>query len=597
MARDQTSRDAGWSAGRTHADGFTLVELTVASSILFGVLVMMAYAGTEALANVGHARQRQAATGLANEALERVRSLPYGTVRRGLHNAEVVSGADPAIAACTRYGSPFFCFGSAGNSEIVVGSDNGTPLPPLVPHLQNRQVASTSYRVAAYVTHFKDRLNSNALRVTVQVTWDRPLRGRVPGRVELQTVIHPGSGCQSVATHPVSGPCQEFFYATAAVLPSSISIDGSILVPGADGTAGLLSEEHARLSLVQGRSVLQVEQVASTRGSAETSSSRLTTPLGEQLGGGAQVPTVGDTDPATSTPVTDHKDNLSKPQFDSVYDKGRYTDLRVQVSGGDRAESKSLGSAPAAGCRAGAPAGVMGLPCGWSSMRQAGTMSARLRLQPSPLLGEAALAVVGAPPYDGITPPGLALTERRRETAGRCAGSGCVRAEVARRFGTIELAGLPAGMSAPLGWAGYLVRLAGVVDGVSAEAGEATEAPVASVSAGTLEYWTGAAYATCSLAPAVLTACPEILPIATVVVGGGGYQIAITADDLQTGHPAAEGSCAGSICTASSARSSPPVTGTIRYLVTQGTVTVADLAIKIDLGSLLAKTSYQAGGA
>src|SRR5215472_9692072 len=68
--------------------GFTLVELLVALMVLALVLVSIAYSLTSSLTNVAYARQAQAATGLANKALEQIRGMPFSTMKSGSNNSD-----------------------------------------------------------------------------------------------------------------------------------------------------------------------------------------------------------------------------------------------------------------------------------------------------------------------------------------------------------------------------------------------------------------------------------------------------------------------------------------------------------------------------
>jgi type II secretory pathway pseudopilin PulG len=70
-------------------DGFTLVELTVATGVVLTALVMLGGVLTNGVKATGLSRERQSATGLANQTLEQIRALPFDTMARGLDRTDI----------------------------------------------------------------------------------------------------------------------------------------------------------------------------------------------------------------------------------------------------------------------------------------------------------------------------------------------------------------------------------------------------------------------------------------------------------------------------------------------------------------------------
>src|SRR5262249_32249277 len=149
------------------------------------------------------ARQRQDASGLANQAMEQARALPFDTIKKGLSNSDLASGADSNITVS----GPDYLYGG----EKIPHGDN-TSVVPLVPHRSTPTLGTAPvYTVATYVTYYNNVTPSNIFRVTVQVSWNSK-GGSGAMKVQTQSLFYSGSGCLSGATHPFAAPCQAFFF-------------------------------------------------------------------------------------------------------------------------------------------------------------------------------------------------------------------------------------------------------------------------------------------------------------------------------------------------------------------------------------------------
>ena len=93
------------------------------------------------------------------------------------------------------------------------------------------------------------------------------------------------------------------------------------------------------------------------------------------------------------------------------------------------------------------------------------------------------------------------------------------------------------------------------------------------------------------------------VPVANVNINdagfpGGAMSIQISADVSTGGTVKSDpdgGSCAvPCVRTSASAQSASPIVGDITYKIVHNGVTLADLTIHVDLGTLLAQTSYKA---
>jgi type II secretory pathway pseudopilin PulG len=577
-------------------DGFGVVELVIAISILAVLMLSLAYVGTASLADVAYARQRDQASALANQALEEVRALPFATVAAGLSTSDVESGSDPRITPCD---NGAYCF---GGEEIPTG-DN-PDVVPLVPHQQTVVEGPTTFQVSVYVTHYDNELSSPIYRVTAIVTWDRPARGGLAPEVEAQTIVSSPAGCESTATHPFAAPCTPFFYASASELGGSVTVGGEGGNPPIPG----LPVSEASLSLTTSHATAQLEQVDSLEAGATTSGATI------DYGDGTPSSTTG----AVSASASASDDaSQSVPPYESTSANQSASTIEASQSG----ESLALvpGSADTAAATAATSAGsppsstcqdetgqdlTTGEPCAEAPVETAGSEASAVMtlVAGSSSLGPATLASVG--PAPSPTTAGTAFYQAAGSdacTLASSSGPGCIHAGVVESLGTVELAGLPSGLPAgdvPPGWAGYLVALSGYSAQVAAEAGSGAGAPVSTVTGGTIAYWDGNGYATMP----VPTASGTAVPVASVRIDDPttyGAPLVVTIDaSLTAGGTSTDDPASGctSPCTrtTASAEAGPPLQGTITYTVTYGSATLAAVTLGVNLGTASASASYQA---
>src|SRR4051812_30198349 len=238
-------------------DGFTIIELMVASGVMLVAITAMLFTTFAGMRGIALARQRQTANGLANQAMEQIRALPFDTVERGLGNTDLAAMTDTRI---TRTGSsPSFVY-SYGGEQIPHGDNpNATPL---VPHQQTITRNNVVYTLSTYVTYMGNNMTSNTYRATSIVSWTAGGNAGGKAQVQVQSVLYSPAGCGSTATHPFSAPCQAFLYGTASNASGSVTVTGSIQS---------LTLDQATLWLPAQSSGTQVEQVQQVQGSAQTS--------------------------------------------------------------------------------------------------------------------------------------------------------------------------------------------------------------------------------------------------------------------------------------------------------------------------------------
>jgi hypothetical protein len=557
-------------------DGFTLIEVMFTIGILLVSLLSLAYTAAIAFTDISLARQRQGATGLANQTMEQLRALPFDIVKKGLDNSDLGT-ADPNISASGSGGSGVYRYGG----EEIPHGDNAAVVP-LVPHRANVVIGPTTYHRSVYVTYFEDNKTTNEFRVTVILTWDNAARRGSTAQVQIQTIVFSPAGCLSTATHPFSAPCQPFLYGTSQQEPGAVTITG---------TMNGVQLNHVSLVTARASSSMQIEQTSSIIGTAYTSG--VTFQLmdeDEQTAGEQSVTSGADADP--STPGIEYQSaTLPSQSATTLSDSGAGQSISVTSSGTESGgtTSTTTASSPSHLCADRTGTNQTDVqPCGSTSSKQAGQSSASLTTSTG---GTAALATLAA-----VANPTFAFTNREVQAS----GDGWLHADLYRYLGTLSLGGLPSGLSGPAvpaGWNGYYVRVSSFTDAASAESGASTVAPAAATS-GTISYWNGTGYSSLSLAPGAATSVPVAAVHITDPTSGipPTLKVDITGSLSTGGTTKSDPANCGSSCarTTASATSNGPLLGTIAYKVTYAGNVLADLTITIDFGSISASSTYTA---
>jgi len=607
--------------------GFTLMETIIAITVIFGSLLALAYTATIGFKYEDLARQKQTATGIANQMMEQVRGLAWdkitaghlgtdlGATRSGLtvtqpDNGYLVTGCvgDAAgvyrLLSCAAGSQP-------GSGEKLVASavacPAGTPdcVSPLVRHAGQITQNNIVYTWRVYDTNSCPTSGTSGCtgvspyRVTVVVTWTGG--GAAPNKiVQTQSLFWSPSGCRSTATHPFAAPCQPFFFGSSLAHASTVDITGSI-----SGT----TFQSGNLTTPAVQSAVQQEQLSQARGSFSQSTIALVDDTGTQTDGGASAAsTAADTDPGTlsnawsrvrcPTDVTCPGGSLSSGNV-----------ITITAPSGETAESDSTTSA-SSGNVCPPPtdtAQTDGKSCSGARIQQGGTLSATLSLNPVVgSLGTLTLAQILAV----ANTPNKTLVDRvQNATTGLCApvvnSDGCLEETGSRAVGTLNVGGLASGLTAPIGWTGPLAwngayfSIVGYQDSVSAAAGTNSTAtqtganvppPTASVS-GTLYCWNGLAGYNVGTPTLGVTCGTLALPDQTI----GGHTVGVTiSGSVNPAQISKSPTSSAANVTDASAQVTGP-TATIHYvIVVDGNVAqpAVDLTIVVNLNALEASGSY-----
>jgi len=589
--------------------GFTIIEMMVAIIVIaVGLLGLMAVQ-VRSIGTVALAGQRQTATGLANQVMEQMRSLPYGTLTGGLACTDVAS--DPTNIAVTSAGTNCVArFRPSYDTTIdeVLVTTSGSQVAPLNPHVQpltTTKVKSTQYTVRVYISRVNPDPNVDAgYWLSVVSSWASSVTGGQTKLFAARSQVYSPKGCLATTTHPFSGPCQAYHYSDAGSSTGGVTVtatragqaivDGLTTVSSLAGLPGLASR-------------VQSEQVLTSQSEVTTSSFKtVSTAAATASGGGSSAVSSADTDPSSGTansPASASSASQTSPS--TANDNGGGAQLAVDAgSSGTGSTLSTVAAVPSPECRD--DAGVLinnGEACSSSSFTVGAAAATTLRLN-SLGVRSMTLGSIDAGPTVWRSWGGRSRTGTADHCTGT-SGAGCIGAGVRRSLGTVtagKLADLNGGdritnalgmdvSSAFASGATPMVSVTGYTDRASTESGINPKASVRSRT-GSLTYWSGSGFAPAvNLATVGTTtlSIPEVTGrygTTTVAVSG---QVVITApgDTVSGSTP-----CLAAACGVT-ARA-----GTVRvdltYVIASGGVVTGAFTVSVDLGATLAQTNYKA---
>ena len=572
---------------RTEESGFALIEVAIASAVLLTVLTGVGSLFGAELVTVGASGAEQTANGLLTQAMEEVRALPFQLVVDGLSTSDSTIATDSNIKITGT--SPNQTYTFVPTNEVIPMSSPSAQAP-FNPHISTKSIDGVTFKTAAYPTIDTDE--TGFYRVTIIVSWTP---SHNISSVSAQTLVYsPSGGCLTDTNHPFAAPCQPFFYAQ-----SGVSAGGGFSITG---TVAGLTLTSISLDDPAVSSVVQMEQATSVLGSVETSEGILTA-LGITTDvGGASAATESDNDPGTKAPVSQTQ-TASNTSGSLTLGSLLSTGLSVTPGVLDSGTSVSTVAASASpACKdLGGTTQLTGAACTNNTVTQSGAAAAL----------SAVLTAISLP-LVSLSPSTTASFAADYPTSGgsyctSTSGDGCVHAAAQRTVGNVLLGGLPAlaGLTDPLGWGlgnilagcpagNYMVALVGYSDTATAESGINAAAPTTSVGgSGKVCYWNGSAYVATSV---TLGSSPSLLSIPTLSVGIPAIAAVTITPTISLGTAttttSSNSGCA-SACTASSVITSP-ITGSLEVKVVVLGATLADVTISIDMGTVQARTSYQA---
>ncbi|UER54163.1 prepilin-type N-terminal cleavage/methylation domain-containing protein [Kineosporiaceae bacterium SCSIO 59966] len=595
-------------------DGFTLVEVTVAMTLLAMAFSSLAVVFVASLEAVAVSRERQAATELGNRTMEQLRALPYATATGGARLSDLAADRvdprqDPRNVFLGSDGL-YHLFSPTGE---VIPAGSTAPLPaPLQPAPDTVEVDGADFLVRTYVSQATEA-GVALYRATVIVMWAARASGD-PKRFVTQSLLASPTGCVSEQTHPFAAPCDPFLYADAGtgggalhVLPRELAADEigdpERAIPGLD----LIG---ATLSLADASSSLQSEQITAVRGQVRSSTATLDLDdAARQTAGGGGASTFVDSDPST-TPVPSDSQTLTHSPGDLFAGSPDRAYVRVVTGSGDAGTTTStIGEITTPCRRADGTFENSGNSCGDGTAVQgagSGQWLGGLQLgPPSSPDQEIALATIAAPAAESRV-----FTSRSMTTGATCSTSvpavGCSGAQVERYTGTLTVGALPDSLVSRLpGWGSasgnWLFKVDGVRDQLRSQSGPGADAATAVRTAAS-----GASappqlvYFDSSTSSYVSRNLDEVgpVPIPPVTVTdplhpGGPLTIRmepqVSIGELDTARDDTD--CEPSCQTVAEAES--PLVGSVHYTILREDEVVVRVSLEIDFGTARAATSYQ----
>jgi type II secretory pathway pseudopilin PulG len=572
--------------------GFTILETVIALMVVFASLTALAYTATTGFRYVGYGRDRIQATGIANRVMEDIRGLAYTKITGGIPTSELTS--DSRIVDCTGE----YRFQDCSGEEIVSSTfDASYEAAWLVPHTDSLSVGNLDVTYFTYVTN--DAPTTNPYRVTVIIEWTNGAITSGPNNsVRVQTLFWSPDGCVNSTTHPFAAPCQPYFYGQVDAPQARFDVSGqladstidftslAVTLPGITATA-----QEEQTTLLNATTTLSGIEFVDSAGSETAGNLRASSDADDQAETAA-----GTTDGGSSTNLT--TETLERISSDCCSEVG----LRATVASGDlagRSASVDASGADTYACPTTGARETDLLPCSGSHDRQVGAVTVEV-------LHSQLLSAIGPANLMRVVGPGTDTTAWIDRDAAGSGEDGVIDVRASRTLGTVQLGGFPtAGMTPPAAMSAtptldtnYCVRLVGYQDTVRAVAGESTTTdPSASVSAGTLYYYSGSGYSNKAVTDATLdtltvtcdsgfqtVGTSSVRWRVTVIAGGVTHATATTAEttdpadadvrwDVQAG--------------------TQPIEITIRYLLIVDGVDQIDLSTTFDPGDLLARGIYE----
>ena len=196
-------------SGDGREEGFSLVEVMVATLVLVIVMFSVTYVMVNSLADTAYARQRSEAINLANQTIEEVRALPWATIEQGMTATDLIGDTNVvgncfeanALDIASVVGTQACSTSSWADPSCLTQSVTATPPAasalvspaPISPHQACYKVGTLTYAVDVYITGTSGTSyltgSSQPLTATVVVTWSHAFRSGLSDHVVTTTEL------------------------------------------------------------------------------------------------------------------------------------------------------------------------------------------------------------------------------------------------------------------------------------------------------------------------------------------------------------------------------------------------------------------------
>lgn len=549
-------RAPGQPGERQGEEGFTIVETMVALGVIFAVLTGLLASLNTGVRGLLTGRQRTGAVAMAKEVVETARAAGYDDLGHDLAG-DATLAPDPRITGT----APDYEYQPEGVStpEPLVGAVD--PTYPV--HEWDDPRDGTTYTVRVYVTRVTASVGNDHKRLTVAVSWDRAQydAGTVSNEVVVSTFVSP------------------FGVVSASRVSGLVDVDsGAVTVTG---TLSGVDLSTATMFFPLVHADVAGNLVSEAHGYAGSSRSELVlasgTPTGCDVNGstascdGVKAETVADNDGGTAPPLQDAEGPLSSA--------GGTTSAGTPLSLSLGATGSVISKSSAQSCTSCTPSVGDGDGLLYADDTASGPATMDAGFDSG--LVEGSLAGVDSAGSSTATVDADAVAgDRKVASTGRL---------VVDAVDLVTLSPAPSGYTSA-------VSIGAVDVTATAQAGPTAGTPSVSGSAVSVQvYDTGAngepGYRMFTVTPGEES---EEEAGVTFEVGGGADPVAqVTLETtVRSGEASTDSTSSGGVVTDAEADLSNWFVVTVRLLVVEAGVTVADLTVELDYGRIVARAGY-----